>query len=122
MQTEKTANAKAQHRKALTGSAMLLLVALLAGCCFAAILASLNAFELKPAPDDAAAINSALAWICLAGASFALAGMMVCCFGCFLDSLAHWRGEPPPVLLRSPLSAAPVWRNWADIRPPLFSN
>jgi len=122
MQTEKTANAKAQHRKALTGSAMLLVVAILAGCFFAAILASFNALELKPAPDDAAWLNTALAWICLAGLSLALSGLMVSCLGCFLDSLAPWRGEPPSELLRSPLSAAPVWRNWADIRPPLFSN
>lgn len=121
MQIAKASRVDTQYRKAITGKVMLLLVAILTGYWFAAALTALNAVGLNLA-QVSGLINAASAWIWLAGLAVALASLLVCCLGSLLDSIGLARhGQTLFVLAHSPQSSAPLWQNWADIRPPLSS-
>ena len=99
---------------------MFLMVVLAAGC-LTIIVTGLAVFDMQPAPAEAEVwLDAALAWICLGGLAFALAGVLMCCLGSFLGSLLVRAARAILLLsLTTPCSALP-WRVWTDLRPPRF--
>jgi hypothetical protein len=105
-------------RLALSGQTALIVLAVLTVACIASILSGLTELNLLRA-SASSWLAHALSWLCIGGVALAVAGVVVCCLGSFLEVRTP---QPAPFAVSIARGyAASQWRTWTELRPPRFS-